>query len=173
MKTLKCISLWQPWATLCVIGAKPIETRHWPINYRGELGMHAAKRKDPVARDLYSKPPFTNYCTTPFDDLPFGVIIGTINIVDCISTNDVNKLADALEKLSIESTSAYIQTIKALGQKPNEESIILDRFQHIKAFGDFSPNRYAWIIGGYKLFDKAIECRGAQGFFNAQIPEHD
>lgn len=41
---MRAISLWQPWASLVVLGAKKIETRHWSTNYRGPLLIHAAKR---------------------------------------------------------------------------------------------------------------------------------
>jgi activating signal cointegrator 1 len=40
---MKAITLTQPWATLVAIGAKRIETRSWPTNYRGPLAIHAAK----------------------------------------------------------------------------------------------------------------------------------
>ena len=42
---MKAISLWQPWATAIAVGAKRIETRHWPTKHRGPLMIHAAKRK--------------------------------------------------------------------------------------------------------------------------------
>jgi hypothetical protein len=44
MTRIKCISLWQPWASLVAVGAKRIETRGWATAYRGRLGIHAAKR---------------------------------------------------------------------------------------------------------------------------------
>ena len=36
--------MWQPWASLIAIGAKQIETRHWPTKYRGPIAIHTAKR---------------------------------------------------------------------------------------------------------------------------------
>lgn len=41
----RCISLWQPWATLIAIGEKKIETRSWNPYYRGWMAIHAAKTK--------------------------------------------------------------------------------------------------------------------------------
>lgn len=48
MPEVRCLSLWQPWATLMAYGSKRIETRHWPMpgNYRGLLAIHAAKKVD-------------------------------------------------------------------------------------------------------------------------------
>lgn len=50
---MKAISLWQPWATAMWIGIKQNETRSWPIAYRGDLVICAAKRPmDVVAREM-------------------------------------------------------------------------------------------------------------------------
>lgn len=49
---MKAISLWQPWAWLCVAtdehgrAEKENETRSWPTSYRGPLLIHAAKKCD-------------------------------------------------------------------------------------------------------------------------------
>lgn len=46
---MKALPLWQPWAQLVVIGAKRVETRHWPApNYvvGQRVAIHATKTKD-------------------------------------------------------------------------------------------------------------------------------
>jgi hypothetical protein len=40
---MKVLTLAQPWATLVAIGAKKIETRSWPTNYRGPLAIQFAR----------------------------------------------------------------------------------------------------------------------------------
>lgn len=47
---INCLSLWQPWASLCAVSAKQIETRSWPTGYRGWLAIHAAKKCDGEVR---------------------------------------------------------------------------------------------------------------------------
>lgn len=42
---MKILSLWQPWASFVAIEIKRNETRHWYSSYRGELCIHAGKRK--------------------------------------------------------------------------------------------------------------------------------
>lgn len=42
---MKLVTLHEPWATLAALGLKQIETRGWSADYRGELAIHAAKRK--------------------------------------------------------------------------------------------------------------------------------
>lgn len=39
---MKVITIWQPWASLIVLGHKKIETRGWATKYRGPLLIHAA-----------------------------------------------------------------------------------------------------------------------------------
>jgi activating signal cointegrator 1 len=42
---IKCISLWQIWASAMARNLKKNETRGWPTAYRGPLAIHAAKKK--------------------------------------------------------------------------------------------------------------------------------
>lgn len=43
---IKCLTLWQPWASAIAMGHKVIETRTWGTDYRGLLGIHAGKTWD-------------------------------------------------------------------------------------------------------------------------------
>jgi hypothetical protein len=45
-KTLKCLSLKQPYAELVAAGRKTIETRTWNTNFRGKFLIHASKTID-------------------------------------------------------------------------------------------------------------------------------
>jgi len=44
-ENMKAISLLEPWASLIKEGIKKIETRSWKTSYRGELYIHASKKK--------------------------------------------------------------------------------------------------------------------------------
>ncbi len=46
MKTIKVLSVRQPWAWLICAGYKNVENRSWKTNYRGRLYIHAAKSFD-------------------------------------------------------------------------------------------------------------------------------
>lgn len=41
---MRALSVWQPWATLWMLGLKQYETRHWSTDHRGPLAVHAAQR---------------------------------------------------------------------------------------------------------------------------------
>lgn len=43
---MKALSIRQPWASLIVLGLKPVENRTWRTNYRGQLLIHAAQTFD-------------------------------------------------------------------------------------------------------------------------------
>ena len=72
---MKCLSLWQPWASLVVIGAKRFETRSWPTNYRGPLLIHAAQRWSP------SQPNPWNSARNWSADVPIRIFVSFVFFV--------------------------------------------------------------------------------------------
>ncbi len=88
--TLPAISLWQPWASLWMIGRKRCETRHWPIKIRGLLAVHAAQRLEtdlPAALLKILRDEFGADWPT---DLPRGCLLGTLEIRGCYPTDTFN-----------------------------------------------------------------------------------
>jgi len=90
---MKALPLWQPWASLVAIGAKRIETRHWPapasvIGQR--IAIHATKTTQHL--DIASEAPFNQYLTP--EDLPLGALIATAVLHRCSEMT-----ADAIETL--------------------------------------------------------------------------
>lgn len=81
---MKALTIQQPWASAIVAGIKTVENRPWPTSYTGKLLIHAGKTMWPygipgeIVRD-YLQPQL------PFDRLPFGTIIGAVDMVDCQS----------------------------------------------------------------------------------------
>lgn len=136
---MKAISLWQPWATLITIGAKRFETRHWATSYRGTLAIHAAKR--PARRDELN-PVITQALFDcgfhRLDELPYGCIVCTVNLVDCEPTAQVVR-------------RTFFKEIAATERH----------------FGDYTPGRFAWQLDNVQLVDN-IPARGSQGFWEWQ-----
>ncbi len=142
--TLRCISLWQPWASLVAIGAKTFETRSWsPVKVNdvalGPLGIHASKKKSRAQRDLFYQKPFFGAFQAAgiksFDDLPFGAIVSMVNLKRIWSTTN-------------------LELMEYLRGHPDEE-----------AFGDFGRGRFAWELGIDCQLEKPIPWTGRQGFF--------
>lgn len=151
------ISLLQPWATLVVLGAKKIETRSWETPFRGELLIHASLGKhygtgrDKVScRELCYQDPFRKYIDggQAYDKLPFGAIIGKVNMKGCSDTDFYLSCKEGGIELSEDGSGSW------------EEQL---------AFGDFSSGRFGWLFGDAIKFDKPIPAKGKQGFWNIDI----
>lgn len=94
---MKALSLLQPWASLVVMGAKQFETRSWRTHYRGWLWIHASLGKpDKTFQWLAATPPqpgninFWNQFVPDLLSLPYGAIIGSVELVNCISTSQMH-----------------------------------------------------------------------------------
>lgn len=90
---MKAISLWQPWASLLFTmpRTKIHETRHWGTAHRGTMYIHAAKR--PI-REFDLDPRLEDLCIAKWGSsfrktLPFGAIVGIVNLIDCVRTDSI------------------------------------------------------------------------------------
>jgi hypothetical protein len=97
MTTMRCISLWQPWASLVATNWKHYETRSWSTPYRGPLAIHAAKRTEDLEY-WFNKPEFRRYLVASgiswHGDLPLGAVVGVVNLVDVVRAEHIrHKLA--------------------------------------------------------------------------------
>lgn len=111
----KCLSMWQPWASLLVYGFKRFEGRHWDTNYRGPLWIHAgAKEPDQATikgvEDQYRKmyeglpmPPFPK-------SYPTGCIIGVVDLQDVIDQKAYTEFIP--KKYTCESTSEHLFVVR-------------------------------------------------------------
>lgn len=89
---MKAITIWQPWATLIIKGYKQYETRHWPTSYRGELAIHAGKTKKQWVSELWQELNSVLDIPLVYDTLPYGAVLGTVKLVDCIPTSALHRL---------------------------------------------------------------------------------
>lgn len=78
---MKAISVKQPWAYAIMYLGKDIENRTRHTKIRGTIGIHASKSID---MDAYFDLKCQGYDLPPFDQLPLGQIIGTVDIVDSV-----------------------------------------------------------------------------------------
>lgn len=77
---LKCLSVRQPYACAILTGQKVEEYRSWPTAYRGPLAIHAAQN---LVRDAFAD--FPNFQA---DRVPRGVILGVVEVIDCVEGGD-------------------------------------------------------------------------------------
>lgn len=153
---MKVLSLYQPWATLCVApdpahGGRPAkvhETRHWPPDHPLPIrvAIHATKKCDRQILETIAAWPFRpalQRCgfyagdPRPFVSrgiapphgrpLPFGAIIGVATIVTVT---------------------------------PTERMLFVD--QDDRAFGDWSRGRFAWQLADTAMLEAPIPFVGRQ-----------
>ena len=149
------ISILQPFASLVVMGAKKIETRSWNTEFRGELYIHASLGKDYgpeklSCRELCYKEPFKQFinCGLAYDKLPFGKIIGKVNMVGTFAMNDA-----------------------MLGKGVTFKNQIWEFSNEELSFGDFSCDRHGWLFSNPVQFAYPIQAKGKQGFWNYDLPD--
>jgi hypothetical protein len=143
---MRCLSLWQPWASAIFekddkgVQIKPDETRPWSTAIRERIYIHAAKhvipyelqeRYDPILYSLGLRFPF----------LPFGMILGSVEIVNCRVTHVV-----ALERTEAQRFWGDYRTI-----------------------GDDGKQRYALELRNPIKLTAPIPWKGSQKFFEVNL----
>lgn len=93
---MRCISLWQPYATAIAIGIKRIETRGWSTNYRGPLLIHAAKR---WSRNQIEFATTERALGRLPKRVPLGAIVAICELVDVQHTLDLETQVSAIERI--------------------------------------------------------------------------
>lgn len=140
---LRVISIWQPYASLAILGHKKYETRGWPaptslIGQR--IGIASTKVINYKQIKAFAKPNFQKHFQQ-LDDLEWlfalnladfwhGHLLGTVKLDSC------HKMTRKM--------------IKEVGAKE-------------RAFGDWKIGRYAWSLVDPKPLKKPIPVRGQQG----------
>jgi hypothetical protein len=159
---VKAITLWQPWASLVAVGAKRLETRSWATSYRGPIAIHASKTSPSGARTLAETEPFwTELRKERFHqyNLPAGAVIATARLVACC------EVAELAEKRVILAPVGEVDHLSEgmlalLGATPSRPIPALER-----AFGDFKPGRFAWVLEDVVRLPEPIPARGHQGLW--------
>lgn len=160
---MRALSLWQPWATAIALNSKRIETRGRHTYCRGPLAIHASARKrksemEAFAHDdlwrgaLCLKEPGSVYMALrALDQLPFGAIIATCELVECFPTEHFTHAHSELFTLRGEAPYQWCE--HDMGNYSNAEG-----------------QRYGWMLDNIKPLRAPIPYKGLQGFFN--VPDH-
>jgi len=151
---MKALTLFQPWATLVAIGAKKIETRSWTTNYRGPLAIHSSKKFSKENRILtygeeYFRETLMKALIIPSqkygmvpEDLPCGFILAICDLF----------------------------VVYRIGNNPMKDGRPISGQE--RAFGDYTPGRYMWMLGNIKKLGRPIPVKGAMGLWEwNELPE--
>ena len=154
---MNALTLTQPWATLVALGAKRIETRSWARRGIEEkpLAIHAAKGFPRFAQNLCNEAGLINLALREGREnmciagagalskiLPLSVVVAT-RILPITSFKTIQ--IQAREYCGIEITD-------------DEE-----------AFGDYGPERFAWVLTDVVALRTPTEARGSLGIWDWKV----
>jgi hypothetical protein len=139
---MRCVSIWNPYASLIVHGFKLNETRSYaaPASILGtRIGIASTKTIKSEQRALFADERFQHYYghtgLPGLDDLPHGYLLGTV-LVHSYAVITKDDLDDV-----------------------NEEE---------QCYGWWKPGRYAWRLYEPEFFARPIPVVGRQGIWNFQ-----
>lgn len=135
---MKTISLWQPWAAAIVAGVKTIETRHWSTNYRGPIAIHAALKTSPELKRITAQAFMDGY----------GDAFRNVRYFSWFE----------MPRGAIVATAELVAVYSTDDERLNPSG--KDRY-----WGDFSANRYGWILSGIQPLRYPLPWKGSQGLF--------
>lgn len=149
---MKALTLWEPWASLIMIGAKPFEFRKWNFADRPALAKLVGQR---IVIHAGARPPKK----FELDDIIVRIDEGESALVADIAKPFLERVLDGEIELPLS---------KALGTAVigNPQKSI-ELFKHIVADSDrLDHQMYAWPVSNPEAFAEPIPSAGAQGFWN-------
>lgn len=179
---MKCVSLWQPRASLVEHGHKRIETRGWSTDYRGPLAIHAAKTWNRELEEVCGTPFFFEALSEiaggpigvrdrmPRRVIPFGAIVATCRLVGVVPVEHL-LACEGTYQIHDDLAHESRRRFDTEGVRPHHADFALKtidfQITHKElAFGDYSTGRFAWLLADVKPLPTPIPFKGAQGLFN-------
>jgi hypothetical protein len=139
---MQAISVCQPWASLIIAGAKRIETRSWSTPHRGPLAIHVSKTFTPTAKLLCATEPFRS----------------------CLAAAGY----EGWEQLPLGAVIGSVELVECV-RVEEVGALTLWHTEQERAFGDYRPGRWAWLLANPKPLLVIVPYRGQRGRFT--IPE--
>lgn len=157
------LPMWNPWATLVVIGSKTNETRSRDTKIRGTVLIHACKKWNQELLELSEKSPFHDFLFkwayendiggNKYLKQYFGHIIGAVDIVETY------KIVDSYGHPSLYLGSSIFKDGDTT-QTFSFENVVEPEL----SFGDYSIGRYAWKLENPRELVTPIPYKAQQGF---------
>lgn len=148
----KALTLWEPWASLIMIGAKPWEFRKWNFTDKPHLAKLVGQR---FVVHAGARPPKK----FELEDIITRIDDGESALVADIARPFIEKVLDGEVRLPL----AHALGTAVLGQPQKS----FDLFKHIVADSDrLDHQMYAWPVSAIEAFPSPVPAAGAQGFWN-------
>jgi hypothetical protein len=151
---MKALTIFQPWASLIMIGAKPVEFRRWDYRTRERalegqrIVIHASARPIKPAE--------------------------IADLINRCKANDTSLIADKALPLLLRIMDAHkcrgvVNLSAALGTAILGKPRQVDRLFQTPDSDRIDEHMWAWPLGDVRAFVAPIPMNGAQGFWNCQI----
>lgn len=170
---MKAITIREPWATLMAIGAKQIETRSWPTNYRGPIAIHAAKGMTGADADFLRH--YNAKFLDAFNESRIHPITGMpVALDEYFNIYDWNfEFAPATWFLQRTRgcviATATLDCCGAFDAATHRR--VIDRFgENELAFGDFTPGRFGFYLANVVRLPRPIPAKGQLGLWDWEPP---
>lgn len=157
----KALTIWQPWASLIMIGAKPYEFRRWNFTDKPYLAkligqrivIHAGSRRPRLGE---------------LDDIMLRIEEGESALDANLAIPLVKQLRAALKARGVEAVLHMAPLGVALGTAViGEPRNVVDLFRGQVADSDrLDEHMYGWPLTDIQSFGEPIPASGAQGFWN-------
>jgi hypothetical protein len=164
-KRMKAITLTEPFGTLIAIGAKALETRSWPTRYRGPIAIHAAKSLPSWAADLIRYfdadvwDAFKRASISPYSGLPTHEPF--------IDPLDWSEPGVPISRLMTATRGHLIATAELIGcYKTEFVTTHCSISYQERAFGDYTPGRFAFRLANVVRLPEPIPATGALGLWD-------
>lgn len=155
---MRALTIWQPWASLIIVGAKPFEFRGWDFTVREpsligqRVVIHSGAR--PVK---------------PREVLD---LLRRVGREDDMTGLVVDKARELLQRVNAAHKCRLLPLAAGLGTavlgRPRNAGII---FGANVADSDRGAFNFAWPLSSIEPFAAPIPCRGAQGFWTWPFKE--
>ena len=144
--TIPALTFTDPWGSLVASGAKRIETRSWATPYRGPLAIHIAKTLPLEAEVLCGDEPFCQALEAAGYSWTYG-----------LSRNPW--------KLPLGCVVALVRVEQV---QPIAPGFLVDEQE--RAFGNYTPGRFAWHFSQVYRLREPLPARGALGMWRWTPP---
>lgn len=181
---IKCISLWQPWASLVAHGAKKIETRSWrcPLPAGTLLAIHAARKWDRDLARMIEQPPFretlhgmgVGWLEGCAPNLPFGAVTCVVRLGGCLPIVGTAKPPKGQRCVGFDEEKIlrvwhpFDFGGVAQGHSGDGHQQLAE---HEADFGNFNAGRFAWLFDAVVRLEKPAAERGRQSIWEWEVPE--
>jgi hypothetical protein len=152
---MKALTVWQPWASLIMIGAKPYEFRRWNFTDRPQYRTLAGQRIV-----IHAGAPKVR--TDEVEDIITRIAEGESALIDAIAAPFLARLLEACRaKQQIIPLSAALGTA-VIGEPQRAAVLFADK---VADSDRLDQHMYAWPMTDPRPFAEPIPAKGAQQFW--------